>query len=296
MKKTIQLIGISAVIISMVNCSKSKNEIAPNQPTTTQETQPLLNRLSTQKENYIKEQISLQNGNLYNAKINWKLVKADAMGALEGGASGATIGGAVGGIGGAVIGAVGGGIIGGIVGSMAAYAIPIENTTAMKGVVVNPNNQYEFVGLRHNQAAVNILNNKDYYYDVKGNLIVDRAYDYSIQLISQDKFVGTIGSYYNVENAQQTMTFVTSNLNYQYYDFTTLYNQQGKISNTEKEILDLYFDGLKYTVNNDGFQDYSVQFENTITNSSLDEVSKAKLLSVMSLTRYSNAFWDQQKH
>lgn len=285
------------ILFAITNCSKQK--IVPEQTSTSNN--ELIESLKFETDKYTGNQslTYVTVDDVQGAKPNWKkikkIVKADALGALAGGASGATIGGNIGAIG-AVGGTIGGALIGGAAASISPFIVPNPTTTPTSGVVTNPNNIFEHVGVKHNELSFYVLSNNAIFY-VNDNLDIPSFYQYAQKELVNSKLFAKpedISLIYPVTNTISDVDYILSNINKSYLSFTDEYYQQNRINEIEKQIYNLYFTGLEYTDNYNEFQLYSVIFENIIINSNLNETTKAKLLTTMATARYSSAFWEQQ--
>jgi hypothetical protein len=298
MKKLIKLASAMCILFAITNCNKQKNEA---QPTTISNNNELIESLKIETDKYTGNQ-SLTNlvaDQNISAKPNWKkikkIIKADALGALAGGASGATIGANIGAIG-AVAGGIGGGIIGGVASSIAPYVVPNPTTTPTGGVLPNPNNAFEQVGVKHNELSFYVLSNKAIFY-VNDNLDIPSFYTYASNELIKGQYFKTpqdVAQIYSVAQNMSDVQYIINNLDDNYLQFTNTYFQQNRINQIERQIYNLYFTGLEFTTNYAEFQVFSIIFENIIINSNLDATSKVKLLVTMATVRYSSAFWEQQ--
>ncbi|MBI2721185.1 MAG: hypothetical protein HYX39_03310 [Bacteroidetes bacterium] len=65
-----------------------------------------------------------------------------------------------------------------------------------------------------------------------------------------------------------------------------------RLTVVEKQILDIYWHAVRQLKSLETFENFTILFENVLISSNFDSTSKSKLLSTLSVARYSQAYWN----
>jgi hypothetical protein len=282
MKKVILAAFIAGLISSCI-----KQNPAPSQSNPSHENSSTLSQISSVTTNYVIGQSS-QNPNTSAKALKWlKVLGADLTGALTGGATGFGIGSVAPGVGSGV-----GMLIGAVVGGAGASC-----TAAGSGYPTHPNdgvqttanraNNFDAVGFLHYAVVDAAFRNQTTIFPNGVNIDYNAYYNLSFQVLQSN----------NVNAQQWIRTFAPLNSEPTFNFEKSLIAQlndldETVVDETEKDILKEYFKALENTNKSEDFPLYSVQVENTITNSNLNGVSKQKLLGVMATARYGVAYYN----
>ncbi len=285
MKKMFILIAI--VVLAFASCKKEETVADFN---TSDYSKKTINDFSIFTKKFIVEQ---SKSNQFKAAEPWwklalRVAGKDITGALAGAAVGATVGTAVPGVG-TVTGAGVGAIAGGVGSSL------VEAGTTPKQAkgdnVINPNNEFDFIGNIHVVMLANVLSQYDEFF-IENKLNTEKFYNYAINELCKLNIINIDAARaYTLTNLNSTLLYIDNNYN---DDLTLTINKMyvdKMISTTVKEILVSYFTAMYNSNNFQEFVGYSFEAEDMIINSSLDETSKVVILATMSTTRHDLNYW-----
>ena len=154
--------------------------------------------------------------------------------------------------------------------------------------VGNPNNPYEGTGVAHYDVVTDGLNGSNYF---NGTEITDyQAYYTKVFSVLKIKYQDCDNgiSCFNVVDVQNVIEEVSSDNK----NLVASLNNVNGISQNVKTVLHSYFNGIMNSNNSTPFINYSIDAENVILNSSMNNLDKIIILSTMSNARIGVQFWN----
>lgn len=299
------LILVLSVFIFLLSCEKDpldSNEISKKSSLTAEE-QKLIERLN-EVVTYHKE---LNSGR--EMWFNWQqalhTAAADVIGAGAGAASGGKFG-AIAGPKGAAAGAVVGGAI---VGASASVGVnqDIIWDDSYWGIVdhypdnpdynpvLNPDNQYDDVGEHHNSIMRAICNGRKTIWDEHSeDLVIPEMWAVMHRYASDN--IEFYEDYTGDDAYYVLYSIVMDEINN--FDmqnsgpFLALLQEQDYINELLAQSMKLYFDGMSATTTENGFINYTLDFENAILDDGgISKEDKRSLSIAMTTARHSMGFW-----
>ncbi len=226
----------------------------------------------------------------------WRIIRNDMIGA----AGGAMIGAGV--SAGNPVGALIGGVIGGA-GASIATAVNLSPPGNQFGnleqahATINVNNEYDIVGSIHYQLVDHVIKNKSEYYTsaIEGDNLGEAVFNYNKYYEKANELISQNGIHLempNILNESENMHNEVLAYEDTIVSYVTNQNNLEGLTDTEREILKVYYSGVINFGHTDTFTEYSTNFENLVSeNDGLSENSKAILLVNMATARYGIAYW-----
>lgn len=151
----------------------------------------------------------------------------------------------------------------------------------------NTNNPYDNIGYNHYYSINQALSDTTNYLDANGNYSNSNFYNFSSNLLLQN----------GVINSTQLSSYTSTNNNllesYVQEDIVNSLYNANKISSDTRNIMTNYFNALYSTTHAAAFENYSIQAENLIVNSTMNSLDKEAILSTMATARYGVHYWQE---
>lgn len=294
MKKVIIL---SFAVAFLASCERTVTEPGRTGVFSMADESKLINDLQQLTDEYVRQEGVNQQGT--EKLFKWNVLKEDIKGAGVGAAAGGAVGSALPGVGTAA-GTIGGAVVGAAVWSCAEAFGKNPPTTQARtnpsgGVITNPNNPYDIVGEIHNRIINNILADFTLVTGSDGLFSVEKCYRYAalnannIPLINNAAF--ELYPFNLFMDDYFSIYLVNSSENF--FNSTQALLSAGKINQLEKSIMDIYWVSVRAGTRLTAFENFTVAYENIIIASNLNPVVKGKVLSMLAVSRYSQAFWNE---
>jgi IS1 family transposase len=229
-------------------------------------------------------------GTSHAGKINWKIIGADLLGALEGAATGSSFG---------PVGAGVGALIGGAGASMAAATRLSEtfivDTTkrpfTRSNTIGSAFNPYDNIGYFHyqciNEAFASPVNYKE-----NNTYSNSRFYNFCSSYLSQQAELQPFQVQpFPLTASNSTLALVSTYRDSSTTSFLASLAKNKKISIAAFDALKPYLECLELTVNVGDFITYSLDAEKIIVLSTLSDLDKKIVLMNMSTARYTVQYW-----
>lgn len=163
------------------------------------------------------------------------------------------------------------------------------------GSVINAANPLDYAGRYHAEVLEDalIIHRNQIYPNGVFNFTnaINFTYNY---LASNNIYVNSTNAMTESEfNAfYANMISLLQNNDYKMSKVVRIYENEGRISSTERQILEMYFLAQESSNTLNGYIQYSIQTENSILNSNLSSKSKDLLLFTMATARHDINFWN----
>lgn len=163
------------------------------------------------------------------------------------------------------------------------------------GNVTNDFNEYDFTGRYHVEILQHGLTDKKDFIFENGIFNYYNSITYSNEFLESNNLNVQQSNIYSLSQFEAFYNTIISNLenvNNQLSKIILQMENDGKISNLESQILNMYFESQENSTSLNSFIQYSLQIENLITESNFNISTKKLLLFSMSTTRHDINFWN----